>query len=129
MWIWKSMMALNAETEKWWWWLWTSNRLFPVNDFNLFIYKKKVSTYFEQISWLNFYFYSEGNYLQLFCQKNLLQNFKLTIKNDFYLLLLEKELNFTTWYTKVFQFDFIFKGIKFCNFIYENIFNPILLRK
>ena len=57
--------------------------LFPVNDFNLFIYKKKVSTYFEQISWLNFYFYFEGNYLQLFCQKNLLQNFKLTIKNDF----------------------------------------------
>ena len=47
----------------------------------------KESIYFQQMSYsilFVFNFYFQKNYLHLFYQKNLLQNFNLTIKNNFY---------------------------------------------
>ena len=75
---------------------------FSINDFNLFIYKKKGQFIFST----SFVFNFQKSYLHLLNQKNLLQKFNLATK-IILLAFTKNEWIFTILFTKVFRFFFI----------------------
>ena len=86
--------------------------LFSINDLiqlyllSIFIFKKVIYTYFIKTTYYKISIWQQKLFLFSFIKN----------KNEFLLLYLQKYLSLI----------FIYKGINFFNFIYENIFNSIL---